>query len=205
MTKPIVLEDDIPVGNVYDKYATRNPIARRLVANFLSTVVALVRRTQAQRVHEVGCGEGELAHIIAQTGVAAVKGSDFSAAMIELAASKFGGIEFQQRSIYDLRADEDAADLVVCCEVLEHLAEPRRALERLASISNEYCLLSVPREPLWRALNCVRGSYLGAFGNTPGHVQHWSRGSFLALVGEFFQIVEVRSPIPWTVVLCRPA
>jgi hypothetical protein len=31
VTKPIVLEDDIPVGNVYDKYATRNPIARRLV------------------------------------------------------------------------------------------------------------------------------------------------------------------------------
>ena len=94
---------------------------------------------------------------------------------------------------------------MICCEVLEHLAEPRRALERLASISRRHCLLSVPREPLWRALNCLRGSYLGQLGNTPGHIQHWSRGAFLRLVGEYFEIVEVRSPIPWTVVLCRRA
>ena len=204
MTK-ILLEDDIPVGNVYDKYTTRNPIARYLIANFLSTVVALVRRTGARHIHEVGCGEGELARQLAQTGASSVKGTDFSAAMIELASSKFRDIEFRQRSVYDLRPDEDAADLVVCCEVLEHLTEPRRALERLASISRQYCLLSVPREPLWRALNCVRGSYLRQFGNTPGHVQHWSRGAFLRLVGEYFEIVEVRSPVPWTVVLCRPA
>jgi ubiquinone/menaquinone biosynthesis C-methylase UbiE len=200
-----LLEDDIPVGNVYDKYATRNPVARYLVANFLSTVVGLARSTNARHIHEVGCGEGELAHTLAQTGVSTIKGTDFSAAMIELAAGKFPDIEFRQRSIYDLTADQDAADLVVCCEVLEHLEEPRRALERLASISRQYCLLSVPREPLWRALNCLRGSYLRQFGNTPGHLQHWSRAGFLRLVGQYFEIAEVRSPIPWTVVLCRRA
>jgi 2-polyprenyl-3-methyl-5-hydroxy-6-metoxy-1,4-benzoquinol methylase len=205
VTKPILLQDDIPVGNVYDKYATRNPLARYLVANFLSTVVDLVRGTGARLVHEVGCGEGELAHIIAQTGIPVVTGSDFSAAMIELAASKFTEIRFQQRSIYELRADQDAAELVVCCEVLEHLLEPRRALERLASISRPYCILSVPREPLWRALNCLRGSYLAKFGNTPGHAQHWSRRDFVRLAGEYFEIAEVRSPIPWTVLLCRRA
>jgi 2-polyprenyl-3-methyl-5-hydroxy-6-metoxy-1,4-benzoquinol methylase len=183
VTKPILLEDEIPVGNVYDKYATRNPIARHLVTNFLSTVVALVRGTGARDVHEIGCGEGELAHIIAQTGVPTVKGTDFSMAMIELARSKFRDLEFQQRSIYELRADQDSADLVVCCEVLEHLADPHHALERLSSISREYCLLSVPHEPLWRALNCLRGSYLGRLGNTPGHVQHRSRANFLRLVG----------------------
>lgn len=205
MTKLILREDDIPVGNAYEKYTTRNPVARYLVANFLSTVVALVRSTGARNIHEVGCGEGELAHIIAQAGISTVKGTDFSGAMIELAASKFRDIEFRQRSIYDLRADQDAADLVVCCEVLEHLVDPRRALERLASISRQHCLLSVPREPLWRALNCLRGSYLSQFGNTPGHLQHWSRAEFLRLVGKYFEIVEVRSPIPWTVVLCRRA
>ena len=109
MTK-ILLEDDIPVGNVYDKYTTRNPIARYLIANFLSTVVALVRRTGARHIHEVGCGEGELARQLAQTGASSVKGTDFSAAMIELASSKFRDIEFRQRSVYDLRPDEDAAD-----------------------------------------------------------------------------------------------
>src|SRR5688572_3432463 len=112
------------------------------------------------------------------SGVSSVKGTDFSAAMIELAASKFPAIDFRQRSIYDLKTDEDAADLVVCCEVLEHVEEPRLALERLAGISGQYCLLSVPREPLWRALNCLRGSYLRQLGNTPGHIQHWSRAEF---------------------------
>ena len=29
--EPLLLEDGIPVGNVYDKYHTRNPVARWLM------------------------------------------------------------------------------------------------------------------------------------------------------------------------------
>ena len=55
-------------GNVYDKYGTRNPVARRLMAGFTRDLDALVDRTGADEGHEVGCGEGELALMLARFG-----------------------------------------------------------------------------------------------------------------------------------------
>ena len=62
-------------------------------------------------------------------------------------------------------------------------------------------LLSTPREPLWRALNVLRGKYLRDLGNTPGHVQHWSAEGLLALARTELRVVAERRPLPWTVVL----
>ena len=64
-------------GNVYDKYGTRNPIERRLVAGFIGDLMDLVGRTDAREAHEVGCGEGELTMRLARSGIAA-RGSDVS-------------------------------------------------------------------------------------------------------------------------------
>jgi len=61
----------------------------------------------------------------------------------------------------------------------------------------------VPREPIWRILNIARGKYIGDLGNTPGHVNHWSRRGFIDLLSRRFDVVEVRSPLPWTMALCR--
>ncbi len=97
----------------------------------------------------------------------------------------------------------EAAPLVVCCEVLEHLDDPVRGVEILAALAQPYLLASVPREPLWRALNMARGKYLGALGNTPGHLNHWSRGGFLRVLERRFEVIEARTPLPWTMALCR--
>jgi len=111
---------------------------------------------------------------------------------------------FITRSIYDLDPQEDRADLVVCCEVLEHLEDPEKALQVLRSISGTRLILSVPLEPVWRMLNMARGKYWNEWGNTPGHIQHWSRQEFIGLVEKYFRVIEVRSPLPWTMVLCHP-
>jgi len=63
--------------------------------------------------------------------------------------------------------------------------------------------VSVPREPLWRVLNLCRLRYLGAAGNTPGHLNHWSRPAFLAFLRSRFEVIAVRNPVPWTMALCR--
>ena len=62
-------------GNVYDKYGTSNPIARRLMAGFMSQLDELVERTGAREAHEVGCGEGELAIRLARRGIR-MRGTD---------------------------------------------------------------------------------------------------------------------------------
>ena len=75
----------------------------------------------------------------------------------------------------------------------------------LARLARPWLIASVPREPLWRALNLARLSYVGALGNTPGHLNHWSKRGFVRFLDERFEVVEVRSPIPWTMALCRAA
>jgi hypothetical protein len=50
----------------------------------------------------------------------------------------------------------------------------------------------------------ARGKYLASLGNTPGHIQHWSRRSFAELVGSRLEVVRVSTPFPWTMIEARP-
>jgi hypothetical protein len=52
-------------------------------------------------------------------------------------------------------------------------------------------------------LNVARGAYVRQLGNTPGHLNHWSRTSFTRLLARHGEPIEVRSPFPWTMVLLR--
>ena len=47
----------------------------------------------------------------------------------------------------------------------------------------------------------ARGAYWSALGNTPGHLNHWSRGAFVDLLSSYGEIAQVRSPFPWTMLL----
>jgi SAM-dependent methyltransferase len=193
-------------GNVYDKYASANPIERRLVAGFLAAFDELAARSGAGEAHEVGCGEGELARRLARRGMR-VRGSDAFATVIETARERAAAdgleIPFEARAVQELDPGRDGAELVVCCEVLEHLPDPDAALARLCELARPWLLVSVPREPLWRALNLARFAYVRELGNTPGHLNHWSRRGFLRWLSDRVEVVEARSPLPWTMALCR--
>ena len=100
--------------------------------------------------------------------------------------------------------EKEVYDLVVCSEVLEHLEEPEQALKQIKQLATDdgYILLSVPNEPVWRICNMARGKYWRDFGNTPGHIQHWSKKSFCEmLVQNNLKIRGIKSPFPWIMVL----
>lgn len=187
------------VGNVYDKYGTRNPIARALMRGFTGAVTELYLGTGAARVLEVGCGEGRLA----QQLIRAARPARFEACDVELRPipDLDPQIALREASIYALPYPAASFDLVICCEVLEHLADPAAGLAELARVSARHVLLSTPWEPVWRALNLARGRYLRALGNTPGHVQHFSRRALRELAARHLDLLELRRPLPWTVIL----
>jgi SAM-dependent methyltransferase len=193
-------------GNVYPKYTTRNPIARRLVGHFIATLRELVQATGAREAHEVGCGEGHLSMLLAGDGLQ-VRGSDLSPAAIAAARQRSRAqgrdLRFELADLYRLEPAPHGAPLVLCCEVLEHVPDPARALAVLATLARPHLIVSVPREPLWRILNLARGRYWRALGNTPGHLQHWSTPAFLALLQQHLEVVELRTPLPWTIARCR--
>lgn len=200
-------EDGVVVGNAYDKYGSKNPVVRWLMNGFADALSGLVAKAAPRTIHEIGCGEGYWVFDWNKQGIEA-RGSDFSEKVIELARenAKDRGLSpdiFTPRSIYDIEQRRDTADLIVCCEVLEHLEDPKAGLAALQRAASDYAIVSVPREPIWCLLNMARGKYLGSMGNTPGHIQHWSAKGFVALVGQYFDVIEIRKPLPWTMLLCR--
>lgn len=203
-----MIEDDTVVGNTYDKYGSANPIVKRIMSGFDSALAELVAATGAKDVHEIGCGEGYWCIRLLKQGLN-VRGSDFSEVAIDLAqenarSSGFSDSLFTARNIYDIECKRDAAELIMCCEVFEHLEDPQRGLKALKGVVQKNLILSVPREPVWRILNMLRGKYITDLGNTPGHLQHWSSSSFQSFVSQEFEILEVRQPLPWTMLLCEP-
>lgn len=197
----------VVVGNVFDKYDSRNPLVREIMRQFDKGLADLVSRAAPTNIHELGCGEGHWVLEWMRQGIDA-RGSDFSEKVIALARDnaineQLDPSVFSVRSIYEITPEVDSADLMVCSEVMEHLTDPRAGLAAIQRVASGHVILTVPREPIWRAMNVARGAYLHRLGNTPGHLQHWSSRQFITLAEEYFDVIEVKRPLPWTMLLCR--
>jgi 2-polyprenyl-3-methyl-5-hydroxy-6-metoxy-1,4-benzoquinol methylase len=187
------------------KYENRGRVARHLIDGFFSGVQSLLAMAEPQRVLEVGCGEGfSTRRLRGMLGPRThLEASDIEQRLVTAARARNPGVTVRRESAYELEREPRSFDLVVCMEVLEHLEDPARAMEELCRVSARWLVLSVPREPLWRALNLARLHYVRDLGNTPGHLQHWSRRSFETFVRRWATPVAVLTPVPWTQVLAR--
>ena len=195
-----------PAGNTYDKYGTKNPLARFLVGRFLAAVDEAVAGVAPGSLLDVGCGEGVVTERLARAHSAArVVGLDVGDDLLlpEWERRSGGNLEFRAGSAYSLPFGDGEFELVTALEVLEHLERPAEALAEIRRVASRALVLSVPREPVWRAMNIFSGRYVGALGNTPGHVNHWSASAFRRFAGAAGQIARVRTPFPWTVVTVR--
>ena len=189
-------------GNYFDKYRSTNPIHQWLMRGFLGSVRELLGSIEYGSVLEVGCGPGDLASRILPPQVDYL-GIDIDETEIEIARKQHPQLSFQAGSAYELPVESNSFDLVIACEVLEHLEDPAKALAEIDRVANRWVLVSVPWEPTWRILNVIRGKYWRSFGNTPGHVQHFRRRDFVALLSSRFEIVAIKTPMPWSMALCR--
>ncbi len=195
-------------GTEYDfagKYTRPSLPARVMLEGFFGAVEELLDQSRPASVLEVGCGEGfsTRRYRLALPSSTSFAACDVEDRLVDAARSRNPGVDVTQASIYELPRADASFDLVVATEVLEHLDDPGRALRELVRVSKRQVLVSVPREPMWRALNLARGSYVTALGNTPGHLQHWSRRAFTRFVAQQARVVDVRSPVPWTIVLAE--
>lgn len=200
MTAPV----DVPTGNTYEKYESTHPVERRLVAAFLRALERALPAAPPRRVLEVGAGEGVIAERVGRRfgPGAAVVGVDLGDPHLVA--------HWRERGLRGVFADAGrlpfapgAFDLVLAIEVLEHLADPAGALREIRRVASGTVVLSVPREPLWRLGNLARRRYWDDWGNTPGHVQHWTTAAFCRLVSQHLRIEAVWRPFPWTMVLAE--
>jgi 2-polyprenyl-3-methyl-5-hydroxy-6-metoxy-1,4-benzoquinol methylase len=194
----------VPTGNTYDKYGSTNPVVRRLMAGFERTLDELFTQAAPASLLDVGCGEGVLteqwAERIAPGRVVGIDLEDPKLAG-EWAGRQRPNLTFTAMEVERLAFADGEFELVAATEVLEHVTDPERALAEMARVASRYLLVSVPHEPLWRVLNMARGAYVRQLGNTPGHLNHWTRRSFVSLLGRYGDVVETRAPFPWTMLL----
>jgi 2-polyprenyl-3-methyl-5-hydroxy-6-metoxy-1,4-benzoquinol methylase len=201
-----VSEDGVVTGNTYDKYGSTNPLVRHLVDGFERVLDELLERAHPSSVLDVGCGEGVHAHRWAQRlREARVVGIDLEEESIQAgwAERRAPNLEYRIMRAENLPFADREFALTAAIEVLEHVPDPEHTLAEMARCTERHLLVSVPREPLWRMLNMARGAYLSELGNTPGHLNHWSKRAFVRLLSRHGDLVEVRSPFPWTMLLVR--
>jgi SAM-dependent methyltransferase len=204
----VTLSDEgIVTGNTYDKYGSGNPLVRRMMANFERSLDGMLDLAKPRTLLDVGCGEGVLVHRWAQRlgPQSHIVGIDLEEESIQAGWSEHSApnIEYRVMRAENLPFADGEFELASAIEVLEHVPDPAHTLAEMARCAERHLLLSVPREPLWRVMNMARGAYWSACGNTPGHLNHWSRRAFARQLSRYGDVVEVRSPFPWTMLLVR--
>ena len=206
MTHSVTVDREGTVtGNTYDKYGSTNPVVKRLMAGFERTLEELFVHASPASLLDVGCGEGVLTHKWAQRIDGRVVGIDLDDPQLhaEWEQRQAANLEYKVLKAENMPFGDDEFDVASAIEVLEHVPDPEHTVAEMARVASGHLLVSVPREPLWRALNMARGAYIKDLGNTPGHLNHWSKRSFVQLLSQHGTVVEARSPFPWTMLLVR--
>jgi ubiquinone/menaquinone biosynthesis C-methylase UbiE len=193
----------VVIGNHTPKYTARNPAIRWLTNRWVGNLDRLLSRIAqdgaSARALEVGCGEGVIAGRLHRR-FGEVVALDLPDAGLRADWRQVPGPRFLHGDAHALPFADDRFDVVVAAEVLEHLPDPDRGLQELARVGRRHLLLSVPQEPVFRSCNLLAGRYLRDLGNTPGHLNHWSRRGFTRLVAGVAEVREVTSPFPWTTI-----
>lgn len=187
------------------KYRNPNPIARWLTDGFYTRIRNIIQTLPMDyRLLEVGCGPGESTRrILAMLNGQTLEASEFEQRLVDLNLAEGFPVPLRQESAYDMQRNDNEYDCVLLLEVLEHLEDYQSALAEIFRVAARSVIISVPNEPLWRILNFARGKYWSDWGNTPGHINHWSRREFISLVSQYGEIIQVQSPLPWTIIHAR--
>lgn len=186
------------------KYLKRNPLRQLLIRKYLEAISDLVDQTRVDQVFDVGCGEGfVIRHLSQQCRVAQSVGVDLDLELLTVAQRLNTGGTLLQADIGHLPIRDDAYDLVLCNEVLEHLRHPDFALGELERVTRRYCIVSVPREPHYRRASMLISANLRNWGDDPGHRRRWNHRQFVHFLRHRFEVIRAIQPTLWTIALCR--
>jgi SAM-dependent methyltransferase len=204
--RPIGLAPGVPLeaaGQDAAKYGSTNPVVRGLLDRWATTLRGVVGPVKGTVV-DVGVGEGLcLDRLFAgDPGEAHVVGVEYRADKA-LVAGRLGWVAPVVGDAGVLPMPDGCADLVTCIEVLEHLPEVDRAVDELARVAADRCVVSVPWEPWFRLGNLGRGKNVTRLGNDPEHVGWFTPRRLRRTMERSFREVRVVRAFPWLIADAR--
>jgi ubiquinone/menaquinone biosynthesis C-methylase UbiE len=195
---------DLNVNVDVKKYETKNPVVKFALNKFFHGIETMLSTNHFDKILEVGCGNGYVTEFLKRNYPnAEIKAIDINSEKLAVAKARVHDVEFSIGDIYDIKQEDASFDLVISTQVLEHLENPVDAIKELLRVSKKHVIVSVPNEPLYRISNMARLNHLRALGNTPGHINHWSKNAFVKYVNKICLVKKVRTPFPFTILLCE--
>ena len=200
MTK-MKVNNNIWQGNK-DKHTSINPLIKVLMNKYYSDLLKLVKSVNPKKILDAGCGEGFIADKMKNMmPQAIIEGVDIEDSYLEYGKSHFKKLILKKGSLYDIPSEDNTFDLVTCNEVLEHLEYPEKVVKEIVRVSSNYVIISVPNEPYWRIANVLRLKYLRDLGNSPGHLNNWTKHKIVIFLTRYGKIEKVKNSTLWTFVL----
>jgi 2-polyprenyl-3-methyl-5-hydroxy-6-metoxy-1,4-benzoquinol methylase len=138
-----------------------------------------------RRVLDVACGEGYGTSLLASARATSIVGADIDAATVEHVRSQYG-LEAHEADIRSLPFEDEAFDLVVSFETIEHVEDPERALDELARVlgPDGLMLISTPNA----SQSLVENEF---------HVREFGHREFVTLLRERFSDVRLLFQHNW--------
>ncbi len=190
------------LASIQTKYINQSLLARYANSRFFSAIKDILRNLSWTTMLDAGCGEGIILNLLEGNLAQFHLGLDYDLARLHEAKNR-NPSKYVQGDLHALPVANASFELILCLEVLEHVGDPELVLRELRRISSRHILLSVPHEPWWRIGNMIRLKYLRQWGNTPEHINHWTRIGFQRLIERYFRVVEIRNPFLWTFILAE--
>lgn len=188
----------------YEKHTNQNPISRFFLDNFTKVLIDTIKILKSDSILDVGAGEGFVLEKLRVNKVGKkLEGIEYMDEAIELGKKTNPQVKIKKGDIYKLPYKANSFDLIICTEVLEHLEDPKMALAELKRVAKKHVILSVPNEPLFTIQRFLRGKNVLKLGDHPEHIQHWNSGSFRRFVADQFAVKEVKTPLPWTMIIAK--
>ena len=178
------------MNTITSRYRWGSAAVPHTAAYLHSHIIAACRRVSANRILDLGCGNGALCASLRSAGFDVV-GCDPSEDGIAIARRAYPGIPFHKLGVYDSPAalDSNGFDVVVSTEVIEHLFLPR-SLPRFAATvlrSGGHLVLTTPYHGYLKNLALsLSGKWDWHFTalRDGGHIKFWSRATLSRLLSE---------------------
>jgi 2-polyprenyl-3-methyl-5-hydroxy-6-metoxy-1,4-benzoquinol methylase len=196
-------------GNHFDKYSSKNIFVKLIMKNFTLCLLDLINTFDNKNFFDLGCGDGHWMNYFSQKGFF-VRGGDHSDKQLKIIKEKynFDGYKidlYNSSFVNEMNKilTNEKINNILFSEVLEHLENPDQILHIISKLNFKNLVITVPNEPLWRLLNLMRGKYLRQLGNTPGHINHFSKTSLERLLNKIgFKIDNIKISQPFLLYKC---